>query len=97
MSRLLAVTVCLLAVLCQCAGANADSIYGKCVYKDGSKAGSAVRISTSWNSKTAYPVNGRYVLDFGRKMNRSITVYVNGNTFGRVYVSKQTRLDIVVP
>lgn len=97
MARQFVATVFLLAVLLPCTGTNADSIYGKCVYEDGSKAGSAVRISTSWNSKTAYPANGRYVLDFGRKMNCSITVYVNGKTFGRVYVSKQTRLDIVVP
>lgn len=88
--------VCLLVVTLACTVVRADSIYGQCVYKDGSKAGGEVRISTSWNSKRAYPANGRYVLDFGRKMNRSITVYVNGKTFGRVYVSRQTRLDIVV-
>ncbi len=87
---------CVLLVTLACTAAKADSIYGKCVYKDGSRAGGEVRISTSWNSKKAYPANGRYVLDFGRKMNRSITVYVNGKTFGRVYVSKQTHLDIVV-
>lgn len=80
-----------------CSLANADSIYGTCVNKDGSKANGTVTISTSWNSKKAYPANGRYVLDFGKKLNRSITVYVNGKTFGRVYVSAQTRLDIVVP
>lgn len=76
---------------------KADSIYGKCVRKDGSKAGSTVIISTSWNNKKAYPANGRYVLDFGKKLNRSITVYVNGKTFGRVKVSGQTLLDITVP
>jgi len=89
--------ICLLVVAFAATAAKADSIYGECVYKDGSKAGGEVGISTNWNSKKANPVNGRYVLDFGTKMNRSITVYVNGKTFGRVYVSKQTRLDIVVP
>lgn len=84
-------------IVLACTAAKADSIYGECVYEDGSKAGGEVSISTSWNSKKAYPVNGRYVLDFGTQLNRSITIYVNGKTFGRVYVSKQTRLDIVVP
>jgi hypothetical protein len=79
------------------AAARADSIYGTCVYPDGSKANGSVTISTSWNGKKAYPRNGRYVLDFGGSVNHGVTIYVNGKTFGRVYVSKQTRVDIVVP
>ncbi len=75
----------------------ADTIYGTIEYKDGSKAGSEIGISTSWNSKKAYPANGRYTLDFGRKMNRRITVYVKGKAVGTVYVSRNTRFDIVVP
>jgi hypothetical protein len=77
--------------------ACADSIYGTCIYRDGSKAGGAVTVSTSWNSKKAYPADGRYVLDFGGKVNHSVTVYVNGRTFGRVHVSGSTRVDLVVP
>jgi len=74
----------------------ADTIYGKCCYKDGSKAGSEVKISTSWNSKKAYPSGGSYTLDFGGSVKKSITVYCNGKSVGRVYVSGSTRLDIVV-
>ena len=75
----------------------ADSIYGSCVYKDGSKANGTVTISTSWNGKKAFPANGRYYLDFGGNVDHSVTIYVNGKTFARVYVSDQTRVDIVVP
>ena len=77
------------------AAASADSIYGDCVYESGSKCGGSVYISTSWNSKRAYPSNGRYTLDFGKKLNTRITVYCNGSTVGTVHVSGATRLDVV--
>lgn len=76
---------------------RADSIYGTCVYKDGSKVNGTVTVSTSWNGKKAFPRNGRYYLDFGGTVNHNVTIYVNGTTFARVYVSRQTRVDIVVP
>jgi hypothetical protein len=85
------------AIVSWCCVAQADTLYGTCVYKDGSKAGSEIGISTSWNGKKAYPANGRYTLDFGGTVNHSITVYVKGKAVGRVYVSGNTRLDIVVP
>jgi hypothetical protein len=87
----------LFGVLFACAAARADSIFGSCVYKDGSKAGGEVSISTSWNSQKAYPANGRYVLDFGGKVDHDVTIYVNGTTFGRVHVHGTTRVDLVVP
>jgi hypothetical protein len=90
---LLVVSVILLAA----SAARADSIYGSCVYKDGSKANGTVTVSTSWNSKKAYPANGRYYLDFGGTVNHNVTIYVNGTTFARIYVSGQTKVDIVVP
>jgi len=77
--------------------AQADSLYGKCVYKDGSKAGGEIGISTSWNGKKGYPRNGRYTLDFGKRVGATITVYVKGKSVGRVKVSGKTRFDIVVP
>ena len=89
---ILAVLACLVLTT----AAFGDSIYGKCRYEDGSKAGSEVKISTSWNSKKAYPSGGSYTLDFGGSVKKSITVYCNGKSVGRVYVSGSTRLDIVV-
>jgi len=97
MKAILLKTVCAGLLLLVCATAHADSIYGSCLYKDGSRAGSEVGISTSWNGKKAYPVNGRYVLDFGGKVRHYVTIYVNGKAFGRLFVSKQTRVDVTVP
>lgn len=77
------------------AAAMADSIYGDCTYESGSKCGGSVYISTSWNSKRAYPASGRYTLDFGKKLGTRITVYCNGNTVGTVHVSGATRFDVV--
>lgn len=93
----LARAVAFCVVLLACTMARADSIYGRCVHKDGSKAGSHVRISTSWNSKTTSPAAGRYTLDFGVPVKKRITVYCNGTTVGTVYVDGSTRFDIVVP
>ena len=74
-----------------------DSIYGECTYKDGSKAGGEVGISTSWNSQKAYPSGGRYTLTFNGPVNKTITVYCNGSSVGTVKVSGSTRFDIRVP
>jgi len=94
--KILVVSALFCLVLLGGAGlAAADSIYGDCQWKDGSKCGGAVRISTSWNSKKAYPKNGRYTLQFDGKVRKTITVYCNGSTVGTVYVSGSTRLDIV--
>ena len=83
--------VCLLA-----AQVHADKIYGSIKYKSGSKAGNEVGVSTSWNSKKAYPKNGRYELDFGGKVGKKISVYVKGSKVGSVVVSGDTRFDIVI-
>lgn len=79
------------------ASALADTLYGTCVYKDGSKAGYEIGISTSWSGKKGIPDNGRYTLDFGGRVGKTITVYVKGKSVGRVYVSGNTSFDIVVP
>lgn len=97
MSRVLLTLGIILIALAAVPIVRADSIYGECRFKDGSKAGGSVGINTSWNSKRTSPAGGRYVLDFGQKLNTTITVYCNGKTVGRVYVSGQTRLDITVP
>lgn len=94
MKSIVAAFFCFALILAP-AFAGADSIYGDCQHKDGSKCGSSVYISTSWNSKRAYPSSGRYTLDFGKKLGRRITVYCNGKTVGTVNVSGSTRFDIV--
>jgi hypothetical protein len=59
-------------------------IEGNAVRTDGSKVDGTARVSTSWNSKTAYPHNGYYNLDLGSgACGESVEVYVNGNSIGR--------------
>ena len=56
----------------------ACGIQGTAVNSDGSKINGSGTISTSWNSKKAYPKNGRYRLDLGdRVCGEKITVYLN--------------------
>lgn len=74
----------------------ADALYGTCKYKDGSKADGTVTVSTSWNSKKAFPKNGQYRLDFGGTVGKTITVYVNGDRYTTIEVRGETRLDITV-
>lgn len=73
----------------------ADSLYGSIKFKDGSKA-NGVAISTSWNSKKGYAKNGKYNLDFGGTVGKSITVYVKGKKIGTVKVRGNTQFDIVI-
>ena len=76
--------------------ACADTLYGTCKRKDGSKVDGTVKISTSWNGKKAYPKDGSYRLDFGGKVGKTITVYVNGSKYGTVEVKGNSELNIVV-
>jgi hypothetical protein len=65
-------------------GALACGIEGKAVRTDGSKVDGTARVSTSWNSKEAYPHGGYYNLDLGDSVcGENIEVYVNGNSIGR--------------
>lgn len=96
-SRLLSVLIACVLCVVLASAACADSLSGSIKYKDGSKAGSEIGVSTSWNSKKAYPKNGFYRLDFGGKVGTTISVYVKGTRVGRVLVSGDTRLNIIVP
>ena len=69
-------------------------IYGTAIRSDGSKVDRTARISTSWNSNTAYPKNGEYSLELGSNPRQEITVYVDGMTYKEIYVDGSTRLDI---
>ena len=70
-------------------------LYGNATWRSGSKIDGSSRVSTSWNSKKAYPKNGRYRLCLGSNPNKKITVYLNGSTYTKIYVNGDTRLDIV--
>ncbi|OQY28509.1 MAG: hypothetical protein B6244_07120 [Candidatus Cloacimonetes bacterium 4572_55] len=76
--------------------AYADSIYGTCKHKDGSKVDGTVRVSTSWNNKKVYPRNGKYKLDFGKNVDAKITVYVNGKKYTTISVDGDEKLDILI-
>ncbi len=85
-----------LLVLCLANISLADSIYGTIRYTDGSKAGSEVAVSTSWNGKKATPRSGNYTLDFSGTVKKTLTIYVRGRSVGRVYVSGNTEFNIVI-
>lgn len=72
----------------------ADSLYGTCVRKDGSKVDGTVKISTDWNGEKAYPKKGEYRLDFGGKVGKKVIVYVDGAKYTTITVKGDTRLDI---
>jgi hypothetical protein len=95
MNKSRAFTVMFAIALASPATSFADSLYGSCARRDGSKCNGAERVSTSWNSVKAYPKAGRYTLQFSGKVGKRITVYCNGNSVGSAMVSGQTRLDIV--
>ena len=48
-------------------------------------------------SKKGFPKRGEYELDFGGRVGKKITVYVNGSRYASVTVKGRTRLNIIVP
>ncbi|MBF0554835.1 MAG: hypothetical protein HQK96_09825 [Nitrospirae bacterium] len=73
----------------------ADSIYGNCYAPSGEKCGDQVHtISADWNSKKAFPKNGRYELNFGGTVGKTITIYCDGSSVGDVYVHGSTQFDV---
>jgi hypothetical protein len=60
--------------------AYACGVQGTAVNSDGSKIDGSGTVSTSWNSKKAYPKDGSYYLDLGPEVcGQKITVYLDGN------------------
>jgi len=73
-----------LAALIATGPALACGIEGSAVRTDGSKVDGTARVSTSRNSKEAYPKNGTYSLEMGStSCGESADVYVNGYSIGR--------------
>ena len=78
--------------------ASADSLNGTIRFKDGSKDQGTTRITQSWNGKKPkLDGKGNYKLDFGDKVGKKITVYVNGSRYTEVEVKGDTELNIIVP
>jgi len=90
----IALTILCLAATTTPAHAKNACIYGSAVNSDGSKIDGTATVSTSWNSKKAYPRNGKYRLCLGSVPNARITIYLNGQRYAEIYVDGDTRLDI---
>lgn len=66
----------------------ACGVRGTAVWASGSKIDGTATISTTWNSKKAFPRDGRYELDLGSDVcGQKITVYMDGND------GKEVRVD----
>jgi hypothetical protein len=79
--------------------ALACGIEGKAARTDGSKVDGTARVSTSWNSREAYPRDGYYNLELGDGVcGANIEVYVNGNSIGRRSIpgDGNARVDFVL-
>ena len=78
------------------AQAFACGIQGTAVNSDGSKINGTGKISTSWNSKKAFPKKGEYSLDLGSSVcGETITVYLDGNNGRKVTVKGWTTVNFV--
>jgi hypothetical protein len=96
MKKLFILALVTLVIASGIAYASDACIYGTAVYRDGSKSDGESTISTSWNSKKAYPKNGKYRLCLGSNPQKKITIYVNRKKYKELYVNGDTRLDIVI-
>lgn len=75
----------------------ACGIEGYVTWPDGTKSDGTSTISTSWNSKKAFPKNGYYSLELGSSAcGQTITVYLNGNQGKEVRVSGSTQVNFTI-
>ena len=96
MKKTLITLSCAAALLTAAGPVAACGIEGRAVNSDGSAINGTGRISTSWNSKKAFPRKGRYRLDLGSSVcGEKITVYLDGNQGQRVRVNGWTRVNFV--
>ena len=92
MSRAAAIALgCLLS-----AQVLACGIKGTAVNADGSKINGTATVSTTWNSKVAFPRDGKYRLDLGLNVcGERITVFLDGREVGRFKVDGWTTVNLV--
>jgi len=94
MMKKMSVATCVAVGVLLSGQAFACGIQGTAVNSDGSKIDGSGVISTSWNSKKAYPKNGTYSLDLGSSVcGETITVYLDGNQGKRVTVNGWTTVN----
>ena len=75
--------------------ASADTLYGTIKFKDGSKDRGTTSVTQSWNNKKAkLDGKGGYTLDFGGKVGKKVTVYVEGKKYAVIEVKGDVKLDI---
>ena len=74
----------------------ACGIKGTAVNADGSEINGAATVSTTWNSKKAFPGYGKYRLDLGPRIcgERTI-VFLDGREIGRFKVDGWTTVNLV--
>ena len=96
MKKIFVLSLITLFIASALAYAGDACIYGTVVWSDGSKSDGTSTISTSWNSKKAYPRNGKYRLCLGSNPKTTITVYVNGMKYTELYVDGDKELNIVI-
>jgi hypothetical protein len=92
------VLVSLVSLVLAAAPAFACGIEGTVTWSDGSKSHKTTTVSTSWNSKKAYPDKGRYALELGPDAcGKSMTVYLDGNQGKQVTLpgSGNARVDFI--
>lgn len=89
------ITAILVVAPISLAWAEDACLYGSARWKDGSKIDGSTTVSTSYNSKKAFPKKGEYKLCFGSNPNKRVTVYLDGMTYAEVLVKGNTRFDIV--
>ena len=74
----------------------ACGIQGTAVNADGSKINGAVTVSTTWNSKKAFPREGKYRLDLGSRIcGERATVFLDGREVGRFKVGAWITVNLV--
>ena len=74
----------------------ACGIKGTAVNSDGSKINSAATVSTTWNSKVAFPGYGKYRLDLGpNACGERTTVFLDGREIGRFKVDGWITVNLV--
>jgi len=97
MTKKVLTTIAMIAAMGFSVQTWACGIEGMVTWSDGSKSDGTSKISTSWNSKKAYPKKGRYYLDLGSSAcGNKVTVYVNGNQGKRVTVTGSTVVNFTL-
>ena len=74
----------------------ACGIKGTAVHPDGSKVNGTSTVSTTWNSKVAFPRDGKYRLELGpNACGERTTVFLDGREVGRFKVDGWTTVNLV--